>query len=158
VSAAAGGERCLSPVDKVLSGLYDEVSVDTVRDGARRHHQGGELATKSAAKAHRQSLKRRLRNRAVKSATKTTVKRANVAIESGDIEAARGAVRAAISTLDRAAQKGVLHANSAARRKSRLLVKYNAAVAALQVPGEEKADEKPARKSRKSSTPKKQKK
>jgi small subunit ribosomal protein S20 len=94
----------------------------------------------------------------MKSATKTMVKNANLAIESGDIEAAREAVRGAIVTLDRAAQKGVLHANSAARRKSRLLVKYNAAVAALQVPSEEKAEEKPARKSRKASTPKKQKK
>jgi small subunit ribosomal protein S20 len=77
---------------------------------------------------------RRLRNRAVKSATKTAIKRANESIASGDIEASREAVRAAIRTLDRAAQKGVLHSNNAGRHKSRLLMKYNASVAALQTP------------------------
>jgi small subunit ribosomal protein S20 len=83
-----------------------------------------------------------LRNRAVKSATKTAIKRATDAIVGGDIDAAREAVRAAISTLDRAAQKGVLHPNNAGRRKSRLLLRYNASVAALQTP----AEVRPARK------------
>ena len=92
------------------------------------------MATRSAAKAHRQSLKRRLRNRAVKSSTKTAVRRANESILGGDMEAAREATRAAIQALDRAAQKGVLHANSAGRRKSRLLLRFNAAVAAIQAP------------------------
>ena len=56
-------------------------------------------------------------------------------------------MRAAIATLDRAAQKGVLHPNNAGRRKSRLLLRYNASVAALQTPTEERpaAKEKPAR-------------
>lgn len=96
------------------------------------------MATRSAAKAHRQSVKRRIRNRAVKSATKTAIKKATMAIASGDPEAARTAVRDALSALDRAASKGVIHPNNAARRKSRLLLKYNAAIAALQVPGDEK--------------------
>jgi small subunit ribosomal protein S20 len=96
------------------------------------------LATRSAEKAHRQSLKRRLRNRAVKSATKTAVKKANAAILGGDLDAAREATRAAIIQLDRASQKGVLHANNAARHKSRLLIKYNAAVAVMQAPEGEK--------------------
>jgi small subunit ribosomal protein S20 len=100
------------------------------------------LATRSAQKAHRQSLKRRLRNRAVKSSTKTAIKNAGTVIASGDMEAARTAVRTAISELDRAATKGVIHPNNAARRKSRLLLRYNAAVAAIQTP----AEEKPARK------------
>lgn len=95
------------------------------------------MATRSAEKAHRQSLKRHLRNRAVKSATKTAVKKANAAILSHDINAARDAVRAAIIALDKAAQKGVLHANNSARHKSRLLIKYNAAIAVLQTPGAE---------------------
>jgi small subunit ribosomal protein S20 len=95
------------------------------------------LATRSAAKAHRQSLKRRLRNRAVKSSTKTAIKRANEAIAAGDPEVAREAVRGAIQELDRAAKKGVIHPNNAARRKSRLFLKFNAAVAALQVPADE---------------------
>ncbi len=95
------------------------------------------MATRSAEKAHRQSLKRRLRNRIVRSASRTLVKKAEAAIASGDPEASRLAVRAALGNLDRAAKKGVIHANAAARRKSRLVLKYNAAVAALQVqPGE----------------------
>jgi small subunit ribosomal protein S20 len=102
------------------------------------------LGTRSAIKAHRQSIKRRLRNRAVKSETKTAIKRANEAIVGTDIDAAREAVRNAIMTLDRAAQKGVLHANNAGRRKSRLLLKYNASVAALQTP----ASERPATKAK----------
>ncbi len=89
------------------------------------------MATRSAAKAHRQSLKRRLRNRMVRSATRTIVKKAEAAIAAGDPEAARQAVRAALSHLARAAKKGVIHANAAARRKSRLVLKYNAAVAAV---------------------------
>jgi small subunit ribosomal protein S20 len=100
------------------------------------------LATRSAQKAHRQSLKRRLRNRAVKSSTKTAVKRAVESIASGDMEAAREVVRTALTQLDRAAQKGIIHPNNAARRKSRLYLRYNAAVAALQAPPEER----PARK------------
>lgn len=105
------------------------------------------MGTRSAIKAHRQSIKRRLRNRAVKSATKTAIKRANETIAGGDIDAAREAVRAAIGSLDRAAQKGVLHPNNAGRRKSRLLLRYNASVAALQTPVEERPaqKDKPAR-------------
>lgn len=95
------------------------------------------MATRSAVKAHRQSLQRHLRNRAVKSATKSAIKKANAAILSHDIDAAREATRAAIIALDKAAQKGVLHANNTARHKSRLLIKYNAAIAVLQTPGAE---------------------
>jgi small subunit ribosomal protein S20 len=90
-----------------------------------------------------------MRNRAVKSATKTAVKKANDAIVSGDLEAAREAVRAAFVALDKAGQKGVLHPNNSARHKSRLLIKYNAMVAVRQTPGEEapkKAAKKPAKK------------
>lgn len=90
------------------------------------------MSSRSAAKAHRQSLKRRLRNRAVGGATKTAVKKADAAIVAGDLEVARQAVRQAMGSLDRAAKKGVLHPNNVARRKSRLLLKFNAAVAALQ--------------------------
>lgn len=95
------------------------------------------MGTRSAAKAHRQSLERRLRNRAAKSATKTAIKKANDAILGGDLDAARDAVHEAVVALDKAAQKGVLHHNNAARHKSRLLIKLNAAVAVRQVSGEE---------------------
>ena len=74
----------------------------------------------------------------MKSATKTAVKNAGTAIAGGEVDSARLAVRTALIALDRAAAKGVIHPNNAARRKSRLLLKYNAAIAALQVPGEEK--------------------
>jgi len=95
------------------------------------------LATRSAAKAYRQSLKRRLRNRAVLSASKTAMKRAVASLAGGNLEAARLEVRAAISALDGTVAKGVIHPNNAARHKSRLLLKYNAAVAALQAPAQE---------------------
>ena len=93
------------------------------------------MGTRSAAKAHRQSLERRLRNRSVKSATKTAIKKANDAILSGDLDAARGAVQDAVVALDKAAQSGVLHHNNSARHKSRRQIKYNAAVAVRQVSG-----------------------
>ena len=101
------------------------------------------MATRSAQKAHRQSLKRRIRNRAFKSSTKTAVKNAGTAIVAGDMDAARDSVRTAIAALDRAATKGVIHPNNAARRKSRLLLRYNAAIAAIQSGG---AEAKPAKK------------
>lgn len=78
----------------------------------------------SAAKRMRQEQKRRLHNRMVKSIVKTNVTKARQAIASGvDSEAA---VRAAVSELDRAAKKGVIHRNNAARRKSRLMKQLNA--------------------------------
>ena len=94
------------------------------------------MGTRSAAKAHRQSLERRLRNRSAKSATKTAIKKANDAILSGDLDAARDAVHEAVVSLDKAAQKGVLHHRNSARHKSRLQIKLNAAVAVRQVSGE----------------------
>jgi small subunit ribosomal protein S20 len=81
----------------------------------------------SAAKRMRQEQKRRLHNRMVKSVVKTNVTKARQAIASGvDAETA---VRAAASELDRAAKKGVIHRNNAARRKSRLMKQLNAAQA-----------------------------
>lgn len=81
----------------------------------------------SAAKRMRQEQKRRLHNRMVKSIVKTNITKARQAIASGvDAEMA---VRAAASELDRAAKKGVIHRNNAARRKSRLMKQLNAALA-----------------------------
>lgn len=78
----------------------------------------------SAEKRMRQEQKRRLHNRMVKSIVKTNVTKARQAITSGvDSEEA---VRAAVSELDRAAKKGVIHRNNAARRKSRLMKQLNA--------------------------------
>ena len=77
--------------------------------------------TRSAAKAMRVQERRRLRNKAVRSATRTHVKKAQMQIAAGETSATPDSVREAISALDRAAKKGVIHPNNAARRKSRLI-------------------------------------
>jgi small subunit ribosomal protein S20 len=81
----------------------------------------------SAEKRMRQEKKRRAQNRVVKSIVKTNVTKARQALVSG-VES-ETAVRAAISELDRAAKKGVIHRNNAARRKSRLMKQLNALTA-----------------------------
>ncbi len=75
----------------------------------------------AAAKYYRASLRRRLRNKPVRSRARTAVREAQYAISSGDLNESEALVREAIVALDRAAQRGVIHANNAARRKSRLL-------------------------------------
>jgi small subunit ribosomal protein S20 len=84
--------------------------------------------SKSAIKRWRQSIEARDRNRAVKSRTRTLLAKALGAI-GDDASATEAAVKDAISALDKAAQKGVIHANAAARGKSRLLKRYNLAQA-----------------------------
>ena len=78
----------------------------------------------AAKKRMRQEQKRRLHNRSIKSLVKTQITKARQAIAT-DAEAEE-AVRAAVSELDRAAKKGVIHRNNAARRKSRLMKQLNA--------------------------------
>jgi small subunit ribosomal protein S20 len=81
----------------------------------------------AAKKRMRQEQKRRLHNRSVKSIVKTQVTKARQAIDLDvDVDVAAEAVRAAVSDLDRAAKKGVIHPNNAARRKSRLMKQLNA--------------------------------
>jgi small subunit ribosomal protein S20 len=76
--------------------------------------------TKSAIKRIGTSAKRYERNRAVRSATRTYVKKAKSAISTSATDS-QEQIAAAIRALDRAAQKGVIHRNNAARRKSRLM-------------------------------------
>ena len=78
----------------------------------------------AAQKRMRQEQKRRLHNRSVKSLVKTQITKARTAVALD--ENAEEAVRAAMSELDRAAKKGVIHRNNAARRKSRLMKQLNA--------------------------------
>ena len=78
-----------------------------------------------ARKAARQSAKRYARNHSVRRATRTAVGHARRAIAAGDEAAAEPALRAALSALDRAARKGVLHKNNASRGKSRLAASFN---------------------------------
>lgn len=80
---------------------------------------------KSQIKRNRQNEKRRLRNRVVRGSTRTFVARARVALTGSDVEQAKTATVEAISALDHAAAKGVVHKNNAARRKSRLMKALN---------------------------------
>lgn len=83
--------------------------------------------TPSSLKRVRQSLRRNAVNRRTRSEAKTLVQRASE-IALGRAEGpGPEAVAAAISALDKAAEKGIIHANNAARRKSRLMTKVNAA-------------------------------
>jgi len=82
---------------------------------------------KSQIKRNRQNEKRRLRNRLYVGKARTFVKRAKVALgaTAPNTDTAAEATRQAISALDRAAEKGILHKNNAARRKSRLMKRLN---------------------------------
>ena len=82
---------------------------------------------KSAKKQVKVAEKRRLHNKSIRSLCKTNITKAERLIFSGELEAAREAVVVAVSSLDKAADKGVIHPNNAARRKSRLLKKLNEA-------------------------------
>jgi small subunit ribosomal protein S20 len=84
-------------------------------------------ATKSVQKQVRVAERKRLRNKSIRSLCKTNITKAERLIFSGEFEAAQGAVVAAVSSLDKAAEKGIIHPNNAARRKSRLLKKLNEA-------------------------------
>jgi len=86
--------------------------------------------TKSSKKALRVSQRKRDYNKPVRSQVKTYAKKAEQLISSNELESAREAVKRAIAALDKAAQKGVIHPNNAARRKSRLMKKLNATASA----------------------------
>ena len=74
----------------------------------------------SAKKRLRQSQDRRLHNRTIRSSVRTSIRKVRAAIEEGDVEASTAAFQLATKKLDQAAAKNVLHANAAARTKSRL--------------------------------------
>ena len=74
----------------------------------------------------RTSERKRIRNRRVRSATRTEVAKAIDALGSGEAQKAEPAVKQAVSSLDRAMTKGILHRNTVARKKSRLMAKLNA--------------------------------
>lgn len=90
--------------------------------------------SKSALKRVRVAERNRLQNRPYRSASRTLVKKAEFAIqdlqgETVEQAQVQDAISKAVAMLDRSARKGVIHPNNAARRKSRLLKKYNAATA-----------------------------
>lgn len=80
---------------------------------------------KSAKKRILVSQKRADRNKAIRSKVKTAIKKVNTAIEANDKAAASEALVNAVSTIDKATQKGVYHKNTAARKVSRLTIAVN---------------------------------
>lgn len=83
------------------------------------------LRKKSAQKKHRQSLKRRERNRFVLSTLKTKMKRYAEALQSEDVEKSGAFLRELVSLADKAAAKGVIHRNKASRYVSRFSAKLS---------------------------------
>lgn len=82
--------------------------------------------TLSASKRARQATKHYARNRWYRGRARTFVKRARLHIMAGRTEEAQSAVKDACRALDRAAQKGALHTNTASRKKGRLVKALNA--------------------------------
>ena len=80
---------------------------------------------KSAIKRNKQNEKRRVHNRIFRGKARTLVAKTKTSIETGSVETVEQEVKLAISALDKAAIKGVIHKNNAARRKSRLMKKLN---------------------------------
>ena len=79
----------------------------------------------SVLKRARQSVKRNLRNRAVRTKVRTYIKKLNSAIAKGDAAEVQSALRDAMKVISSAASKGVLHRNTASRYISRLSKKAN---------------------------------
>lgn len=77
--------------------------------------------TRSAKKRIRQNVKRRMRNKYYRTRARSEVKSARQVIQDGERDSAVEAVHQAVSALDQAASKGVIHKKNAARRKSRLM-------------------------------------
>lgn len=81
--------------------------------------------TRSAEKRMRVTATRTLRNRMIRSRMKTAIRRYHAAVAEGNLETATAMFRQAVSQIDRAAAKGVIHPNQASRRKARLAARLN---------------------------------
>jgi small subunit ribosomal protein S20 len=80
---------------------------------------------KSQIKRNKQNQAARLRNRVYRGSARTFLRKAQSAIRAEDTEKSQAEVLNAIRALDKAAAKGVIHKNNAARRKSRLMARFN---------------------------------
>jgi small subunit ribosomal protein S20 len=109
------------------------------------------LRSKSGQKAARSSKRKQARNRSIRSASKTYVAKAENLIQSNDAESAKKAVLEAVSVLDKAAKRKIIHPNTASRRISRLTKKLNKVSVATTAKAE---TAKPATKTRKKRTKK----
>ncbi len=115
---------------------------------------------KSQIKRNRQNEKRRIKNRVYRGAARTAIKKAHVAFGTSNAESSKNTVLEAISMLDKAARKGVIHKNNAARRKSRLMKRLAAlaptmtmeAASVVEAPAETEPVKKPARRTTKKTT------
>ena len=83
------------------------------------------MINKSAEKRERQNKVRRMRNRAAKSTMRTAVKKFDAAIVAGDKDAAASALALSFKLLDSTASKGIIHKNTASRKKARLHARFN---------------------------------
>ena len=84
----------------------------------------------SAVKKQRRDEKRRLHNRTLRSRYRTQMKKIRALLDSGDLDGARKILPATLSLVDRSAKLGVIHDNTAARAKSRLMLAVNRLAAA----------------------------
>ena len=80
---------------------------------------------KSVIKDVKKSRQNHLRNISAKSAMKTYIKKANATVAAGDTDAITAAVAKTVSVIDKTAERGIIHKNAAARRKSRLMKRAN---------------------------------
>jgi len=80
---------------------------------------------KSSAKRDQLAKARYAKNKAERSALKTSIKKFNAAVAEGDRDAAAVTYKVAVKSVDRAASKGLIHKNNAAHKKSKLAVKLN---------------------------------
>ena len=90
------------------------------------------ISKKSAPKAARVAQRKAERSKPVRGSVRTYITKARRLILQNDLDAAQEAVKQATVALDKAAQKGVIHPNNAARRKSRLMKRLNVALAESQ--------------------------
>lgn len=97
--------------------------------------------SRSARKRIRVSERKRIRNRIVRSSVRTRIGRVRRSLVSGELTGVEEELRAAVRALDKAAEKGILHRNNAARRKSRIM----AMAARLTRMGESEAEKKVTR-------------
>lgn len=95
------------------------------RDAEQARAEDQHVATKkklsSAVKAHRQSEKRRDHNRQLRSRLRTALKGIRTAIDTGDLEVAKSRLSDTFALVDKMANKGIIHKNTAGRYKSRLV-------------------------------------
>jgi small subunit ribosomal protein S20 len=93
--------------------------------------------TKTAKRGMRLAETNKARNKSVRSMTKTMVVKAEKLVSEGQTDEAKSAVINAVSALDKEAEKGIVHRNNAARRKSRLMKKLNKAAVPAAAPSAE---------------------